>query len=237
MATLLDVVKDLCGRQNLPVPTTVFGSVDTQIIQIMKLLEEEGVDLVSRGGWQETLLEGTFTTTAAEDQGAIATLAPGFWYMKNQTIWDRTDRLPVAGPMTPLEWQAMKALNYNGFKYKHRIRGGRLIVNPAPSAGHSWFFEYQSKNWILDVDGSTTKRRFTADTDAIMLPDDLCLQGLRWRWKKEKGLDYAEDFRTYEIQVKDALGRNGGKPVIKMDSDENSGPVPGVWVSPYNTVS
>jgi hypothetical protein len=43
--------------------------------------------------------------------------------------------------------------------------------------------------------------------------------GLRWRWLREKGLDYAELFRTYEMQVKDALGRDGGKRVLSMDGN------------------
>jgi hypothetical protein len=42
--------------------------------------------------------------------------------------------------------------------------------------------------------------------------------GLRWRWKKEKGLDYAEDMRTYEMQIKDELGRDGGKQILQMDN-------------------
>lgn len=234
MATLLEVVTDMCGRQNLNVPTTVYGTTDPQIRQIMRLLEEEGNDLSTRGGWQEITFEASFTTVATESQGAITSLATnGFRYIKNDTIWSRTDRLPFSGPMDGKDWQAMKALQINGPMYQHRIRGDVLLVNPIPSAGKSVYFEYVSKNWILN--GSTYKRRFTADADTILLPDDLCLQGLRWRWKKEKGLDYAEDFRTYEIQVKDAIGRSGGKPVIAMDG-YGSGPVPGIWVSPYNTV-
>lgn len=232
MATLLEIVQDMTGRQNLTVPTTVYGTTDPQIRQIMRLLEEEGNDLSSRGNWESLTNEATFSTVATESQGAIATLASnGFRYIKNETIWDRTSRLPVSGPMSGKAWQMMKAYLINGPRFKHRIRKGLLLVNPVPTAGLTWAFEYISKNWILAVDGTTYKKRFTADTDSIVLPDDLCLQGLRWRWKKEKGFDYAEDFRTYETQVKDALGRDGGKPRLSMDSNV-TGPVPGIWVTP-----
>jgi hypothetical protein len=233
MATLLEVVTDQCGRQNIPVPTTVYGTSDPQVRQIMRLLEEEGNDLSVRGSWECLMNEASHTTLALEDQGAIATIASnGFRSIKNNTIWDRTDRLPVIGPMDAMEWQAMKAVFANGPRYRYRIRGGHLLVNPTPTAGHSWKFEYVSKYWITDTGGTIYKRRFTADTDVVLLPDDLCLQGLRWRWKKEKGMEYAEDFRTYEMQVKDALGKDGGKAVLSMDDDMTRGPVPGVWVSP-----
>lgn len=230
MSTLLEVVQDLCGRQNLPVPTTVYGTSDPQVRQMMRLLEEEGNDLSQRGPWQGLTCIAAVTTLALEDQGAMTSLATnGFRYIKNNTIWDRDRHLPVSGPMDSQEWQAMKALFANGPYYRHRILGDHLLVNPIPPAGEAWYFEYLSKNWILN--GATYKRRFTADADTILLPDDLCLQGLRWRWKKEKGMDYAEDFRTYEAQVKDALGRDGGKPTLRMD-DSIGAPRPGIWVSP-----
>lgn len=229
MAAMLEIIQDLCGRQNLNVPATVYGTTDPQVRQMMKLLEEEGNDLAQRGGWERLVMEVSFTTLAQEDQGAIAGAAAGFRAIKNQTIWDRATRLPVCGPLDAKEWQAMKALTSTGPRYRFRIRGGRLLVNPSPPASQTWYFEYVTKNWILAVDGTTYKRRFTADTDTALLPDDLCLQGLRWRWKKEKGMDYAEDFRTYEAQVKAALGRDGGKPTLTMD-DNWGGPKPGIFV-------
>lgn len=229
--TLLQLVQRFCERTNLPSPATVYGSSDAQVVQIKALLEEVGIDLSGRGAWQEITFQATHTTLAAEDQGAMTAIATnGFRYVKNQTIWDRTLRLPVLGPMSPQEWQSLKALVVNGPRYRFRIRGGKLLVNPVPTAGNTWAFEYVSYNWILGADGTTYKQFFTLDTDTVLLPDFIVLQGLRWAWKREKGLDYAEDFRTYELMVKDALGRDGGKPVIRMDEDGWNGPKPGIWV-------
>jgi hypothetical protein len=229
--SLLTVVTSFCERTQLTVPTSVMGTTDPQIKQIRALLEEEGIDLAARGSWQGITFEASHTTIAAEDQGAISTIASnGFNYIKNKTIWDRTDRLPVLGPMDATEWQAMKAVTSTGPRYRFRIRGGKLLVNPTPAAGHSWKFEYVSNNWILGVDGTTYKQYFTLDTDTILLPETLVLMGLRWRWKKEKGFDYAEDMRTYEMQVKDAGGRDGGKPSISMEGSGWNGPKPGIWV-------
>ena len=231
--SMLTVVQSFCERQNLPVPSTVYGSTDKQVTQIKALLEEEGNDLAVRGGWQALTLEASHTSVAAESQGTITSIADdGFRYIVNETIWDRSTRLPIVGPLDGPEWQALKALVNTGPRYQFRIRGGLLIVNPTPVAGESWYFEYVTENWITDATGVTGKTRFTADTDLIRLPESLVLMGLRWRWLREKGMDYAELFRTYEMQVKDALGRDGGKPRLSMDSDPHRGPQPGVWVSP-----
>lgn len=231
--TMLTTIQNFCRRTNITVPTTVYGSTDSQVLQAMSLLEEEGNDLALRGSWQGLTFEASHTTLAAEDQGAIATIASnGFRYLKNETIWDRTTRLPVCGPLDSKEWQALKAYVVTGPRYRYRIRGGKFLVNPSPPVSESWYFEYVSQYWILGADGTTYKQYFTLDTDTMLLPETLLLQGLRWRWKKEKGLDYAEDFRTYEMQVKDALGRDGSKPTLDMDNQSWRGPQPGVFVSP-----
>jgi hypothetical protein len=189
-------------------------------LQIAALIEEEGNDLASRGAWEGLTLEATHTTTAAEDQGSITSIATnGYRYIKDGTFFNRTNGLRVEGPLDAESWQATKALSSTGPKYFYRLRGGKLLVTPTPSAGESWAFEYISKNWILAADGTTYKNYFTLDTDTVLLPEELFLMGLRWRWLREKGLDYAELFRTYEMQVKDALGRDGGKRVLSMDGN------------------
>jgi len=230
MSTLLSIVQRFCKRSGVPSPATVTGSSDKQILQIMSLLEEEGEDLSSRHDWQSLTIEETHTTTAAEDQGDIDDIAPfGFRYIRNNTIWDRTDQLPVIGPMSGQEWQALKAVAVSGPRFQFRFRGNHLLVNPVPTAGHTWAFEYQSKNWILDTNGTTTKSEFSADTDTLLLPDSLVMMGLRWRWLREKGLSYAELFNTYEVQVKDAMGRDGGKR--RLYTDGNGQEIkPGIFV-------
>lgn len=214
---MLQLIQRFCERTNLNSPSTVYGSTDPQITQIKALLEEEGNDLAKRGDWNELTFEATHTTVATESQGAIATIATnGFRNIKNDTIWDRTLKLPLP-VLNDVEWQAQKGFATTGPNYSVRIRGGLLISNPVPAASHTWAFEYISKNWILGADGTTYKQFFTLDTDTLLLPEELLTLGLRWRWKKEKGFDYAEDFNTYEKQVTQALGSNGMKKRLSMD--------------------
>lgn len=229
--TLLALIQYVCRRTALPNPSSVYGNADEQIKQMMGLLEEEGNDLNKRGNWERTTFEASLTTLAVEDQGAITSIATNaFDYIINDTMWDRTSKLPVIGPESSQDWQALKAVVTTGPRYRMRIRGGHLLVNPAPPASDAWYFEYHSENWILQVDGTTYLQYFGADTDVPLLPASLLIMGLRWRWKKEKGLSYAEDFATYEMQVKNALGRDGGKKVLYQDGCGSRGPEPGIWV-------
>lgn len=229
--SVLSIIQQVCGRTNVPVPATVLGNTDTQILQMLRLLEEEGNDLARRGDWSGITFEHTFSTAANESQGFITDLITtnSFRNIKNGTFWDRTSKLPILGPLNDQEWQARKAMATTGPRYYYRIRGGIIWTNPAPTAGLTWAFEYISNNWMISADLATFKQYATLDTDLPLLQEALLIAGLRWRWKKEKGFDYAEDFNTYEIQVKDALARDGGKRTLQMDGGVRDAR-PGIFV-------
>lgn len=231
--SMLTIVQRFCERNNLNYPTTVYGTTDPQVTQIKSLLEEEGLDLAKRGNWNELTFEATHTTIALEDQGAMSTIASnGFRNVKLDTLWDRTLRLPLQ-ILDDVEWSAQKGFASTSPRYAIRIRGGKLLANPVPTAGNTWAFEYITKNWILGADGTTYKQYFTLDTDNPLLPEEILTLGLRWRWLKEKGFDYAEAFRTYETQVSQALGSNGLKKHLNMTGGVQS-KQPGVSIPQGN---
>jgi len=215
--TLLELINSQSIRSGLGRVPTATGSTDNRALQLIALLEEEGNDLAARHTWQGLTQEAIITTKAQESQGKLSTLAPGFSFIKNQTFWDRTEQLPIIGPLSDLDWQSLKARTNTGPRFQYRIRGDELLSNPVPAVGSTWAFEYQSNNWILDIDGVTRKSSFTSDQDTFLLPDHVLLLGLRWRWLAEKGLNYSEVFAAYEMQVKDAMSRDGGGAIVYSD--------------------
>lgn len=231
-STLQVLIRTFCQRRGLPPPNAVVGSLDHQIVQLLALLNEALEDVVDRWDWQELQREASFFTVAGEDQGAIAAIAPeGFLRIFNETIFNRTLRLPIFGPVDKESWQALKALPTTGPYNKYRIRQGRLLFNPAATAGHACAFEYQS-SWCVVATGQTgpTKPTFTHDNDTCVFDDKLVLAALTWKWLSVKGLDYAEEFRRYEELGVNAAGTN--TPKRRVNLAESCGQMtPGIWVS------
>lgn len=212
MATCLSMVQTVCARLGLQVPNIAIGSQDPQIQNIVAIMNEEGQELAARSdGWEALQTEATYTTVATEDQGLLSTIAPGLKFIINDTIWNRTLRRPVFGPRTPQSWQQQKAFAINGPWSSFRIHGGHLRMFPVPVAGQNCYFEYITSNWLTDTTGTAGYEAWNADTDIPRLDYQLILLGTVWRWKKHKGLEYAEDFNTYERRVLDALARSGSK--------------------------
>lgn len=231
MATLLQLTQDFCRRTGIPVPSSVIGSVDDQVRQIQGIGQKTLEDMVKRFDWEQLTKEALFTTIASENQGAITTIAPdGFDRILNETIFDRTLRLPVYGPLNASQWQALKALPTTGPLYQYRLRGGQLLFQPSPVApGHLCAFEYISTWIVYDPVNDIYKSQWTLDTDTIVLDDTIYTAGLTWNWKAEKGIDYAEDFRRYEDLCTISKAGDGTKPRVNL-ANPYPNIYPGIWV-------
>lgn len=229
--SVLEITQAFAARQGLPQPTFVVGNSDAQVAQMLGLLQEFCDDLVTRRFWEATTKEAVFTSTAQEDQGAIASIADaGYRGMIPRTFFDRTQRLEVPVAISPEEWQMRKTLGITGPLYQARVRGGRLLFIPPPAAGHTMAFEYQSEFFVQDSQGAG-KKWPTADSDVFVVNDSLPVAWLRWRWKSQKGLDYAEEFRAYETLVGQEKMATRIPQRVQLDSNYQDAR-PGVVVPP-----
>lgn len=233
--SMLTIIQNHCGRSGLPVPASAQSSADPQVLQMVGILQEAFDDFTTRKMWQANTRETTFVSTATEDQGNIFTLAPyGFQGIDFESIFDRTQRLPLLGGISGAEWQARKAFNFTGPLYDFRLRQDRLLFNPALPVGHTIAFEYFSAYFAASADVVPVYRIYLLnDTDTCTLGDRLCTAYLRWAWKKEKGLDYAEDFLAYERLVSTHSARDARPQAIQM-GDQNDSLQPGIFV-PYGS--
>lgn len=218
--SLLTIIQNTTDLLGIPRPQAVVASTDQQIRQLYALANEEGQDLASRFDWQILTKEWLFTTTATATQATA--VAPDFDHFLQSTTNNRTTVRAVIGPITPQAWQSIQTLPSLATVYlAFRQRGNGYLVTPTPAAGQTVAYEYVSKNWATDSGGTVSKSAFSADTDVAIIPETLMQLGLRWRWRKTKGLPYAEDFSTYERQCQQVTSRDGGSAQINITGKDN----------------
>ena len=218
---LLDLIGDVSEQIGLLRPASVISSLDQRVRQLLSLANREGQELATGDSvnracfWSALDTEATFTTLAAETQGAIQTLMPGFRRLITDTMWNRTlrQKVPI---ITPQAWQQLKAGNTTTAYPYFRFLGKNLLFTPTPTAAQTIGVEYHSKNWCENAAGTLTYSAWAADTDVGLLPEDIMRQGIVWRWKASKNFDYAEDYRTYQTIVLNALANDGGSPKLQM---------------------
>ena len=212
MANLLSIVQRACRLLSIPVPTEVVNSTDTQVQQLYALANEEGDELAGTYDWQVMRRQHLFDTVASAVQSSA--VPSDFDHFIANSFFNRTTMRMIYGPITPQEWQAIQAQpQLNRVFLAFVERDGQFLVTPTPPAGQEIAYEYITKYWAKSDEG-VPQAEFLADTDETYLDDKLFPLGLRWRFLKSKGLDYAEDFRTYQGERNQRMARDGGNGVI-----------------------
>lgn len=202
-------------------------------------------DFVTRSGASPAGYNGTyqitvtgpasFTYTVATDPGAntntgtVTHVAHGlpadFRSVVPETAFLANNAQRTFWPTDPADWAVLKAGVIDpGALLLLRQIGGYLYVH-APPAGEVLTFEYQSNALFSDTTGFTLKQRITADTDVWLLDDDLLMMNLKWRVKKERGLDDwqidAGEWRSYS---RNYIAENNGARALIFGRPVDHGP-------------
>lgn len=216
--TALTIVQNACSRLGITAPTAIFSSTDDQTVQLRNLMNQQGTHL-ARGAdtdhaWTVLRTEKTFTTVAQAIQ--TNALAINYGWIINDTAWNRTTRRRMIGPVSPQEWQLYQAIALIALPNAvFRFIGGNFEMYPSPSAGDTCAYEYASKNWA-QTSSAVAISTMTADTDTSLIDEELMSLGVAWRFLAAKGLDYGETFRTYQMEVTKAIGRDGGRKKMNL---------------------
>lgn len=226
MRNLLVIVQTACDELGIPRPSAVVGSTNADALQLLSLVNRTGADLMGRegsaGGWPQLRAEHTFTQSIGTDNYAFPS---DLQYFVNSTAWDRDQKWPLHGPVSPQVWQVVKSgtIGSVGPRTRFRMMGGRIYLDPVPTVANDLVFEYYKNTWCTDSSGVTYRERFAADGDLPVLPDELFILGLKWRYLKAKNLEYDEDYNDYEDYIQRELGRATMAPIVAMDGAMSAG--------------
>jgi hypothetical protein len=235
MLNVLQIVQEACGRSGLPVPPVLVSSADTNVLQLKTLFNELMQETIKRYRFQVCISNPTWTSVAANVQGTIQTL----WGQEpesliNATMWDFTLRRPIFGPLNDTNFQIIQALIPTGPIFQYRIQDNNLLIYPVPPAGNTHSAVIRTKNWLaLNGNMSTLGYYIQNDTDVPLIDDTTLVVGLKYRYKKEKGLPYAEDFESWIEMIENIALRDGSKEMLYLDKASQE-LVPGIFVPSGN---
>jgi len=117
------------------------------------------------------------------------------------TMWDRSYRWQILGPLTPAQWQVLlSGLQPAGPRRRFRIMNDQFVINPVPYDSNELVYEYYSCNWCMNS-SYQTQPRWTSDTDTYLLDDDTFILGLKWRFRRAKGLDYDQEWQDWDRSI------------------------------------
>ena len=121
-------------------------------------------------------------------------------YAVYERLRTRRDCVPVPDDGT---WEYMKELGTAGAYRFYRLQGydGAYTIGfyRPLETGVTVVVSYVSTVWIAS--GGTEKTAFTAAEDNCLLPRKVVEDGIVWRFRRRKGLDYSDVQADYEMQL------------------------------------
>jgi hypothetical protein len=218
--TLLTICQSAADEIGIPEPDSIINNTDPSVLQLKRAATRTGKSLVTRHPWESLTREGSFTSSAQTDQGSMLGFENNYGRFRNDTMYDRTSKLKIFGPLTDVQWQRLNATVSSGVRFWFRIRAGRLIIFPTIAASHAIFFEYVTKNWVDSGTGATPAvpdaAVFDNDSNTVAFDEELVTLGVIWRFLKGKGLPYQEQKLEYETQLADLIMQDGAKGTLNM---------------------
>lgn len=197
--------------------TDVLSSTNSAFAQLRYLADSAGQELLMMHQWTEFEKEHSITTDAA-DSGDY-TLPTDFASMIPQTNWDRSNNLPMQGPLTAQDWQYLKGrelINQTVYA-SFRLKQGKFHVfpdNPVPDA-MDIRFEYLRNTWLVKVDEATTLyTKINANTDIVMFPPIVFKHLVRVKFLEAKGFESSKARDDFNDAFEAATGRDGSASVL-----------------------
>lgn len=222
-----DIINRAAVACGLTPPSDIWASTDTAFVQLRNLLTTCGQELVESHEWEYLRREHSVTTATGT---ASYALPDDFGYMINQTGWDRTNRLPVTGPLSAQQWAYLKGRNLvNSTIYiSFRIMQNEFYVfpdDPVPDA-LDVNFEYISRNWVIPASApSTYSDTVEANGDIVLFNPVMMVQYLRYKFLDAKGFDTSSALGAFTGAYLKETGHNGAAPVLNAGANVSSIPL------------
>ena len=166
---------------------------------------------------EQTTPTATAPITDIRDNGEF-NLPVDFDRMIDQTHWERTNRYPMAGPLTAQQWQYLLGMQMAGMTIyvNFRVFENRFNILPMPPpAGLELVYEYTSRNWVKDpTDPDEFYDEVSANDQIVLFKPEVIIQFLRFKFLSAKGFATKGAQDAFGKAYENATGADKGAPIL-----------------------
>ncbi len=221
-----DIINQVSVEVGVPKVVNVFASSDPASEQLVYLANSAGYELLQSEAWEGLIREFNLTTLST-DTGNYP-LPDDFAYMINQTGWDRSNNVPMLGPLSAQEWQYLEGrdLTSQTIYASFRELENEIYIFPQPPPdGLDIHFEYVSRNWV-------SVRGVAGDfSDSVTDPSDIVLYEpilferlLKVRFLEARGFDSTAAMAQLETAFTSWTSKDKGASVLNAGAGRRGFP-------------
>lgn len=229
------IINDVAVDVGLTESSDPAGSSDQQFIQLTRLLSIACEELAEVAIWEMFKRQNVFTTNSTTNPDGEYALPADFGYMIDQTQWDRSNDVPLVGPLSSQDWQYLlgRDLVSSTIYASFRQQEGKLVLWPIPPAnGLVIAYEYASTNWIRNAADDAYLQRVAASGDTILYPPSLIRAYLKSKWLASKGFGTADAADAVALFLNTTSGNDKGAPKLNAGRARTRYP----FIEPYRNL-
>lgn len=188
--TLLTICQSLAKNVGMSVPTSVISNAAREWVEAADFANHAGEELARRVDWGQLNTSATLTgdgTNKVHDLGTdFSRLVQGVAVVGSGGY---------VRPLTRMEWNTLTPVQ--GTPRYFLLEGNEMTLWPYLATAATVTISYQTKAWC------SAGQEFVADTDTALIDEDLLTKCLIVRWRRQKGMDYADFEAEYESALQD----------------------------------
>lgn len=225
--TLKQLLDQVCPEIGFDTPASYYGNTNDENIRTLVAISQRVATLIRDLNLQKlvkfadiSLANGTATT---DDRIFTYALPSDFYSLVPDTVYQFGRIDPAQLPTPAPTWAYLRSRSGpQELRVRCRFINNLLYVF-SPDSTQSVQFEYIANAPIQQVAPSTPVpsanpvllTQFTSDQDIWLLDDPLFELCVKWRYKREKGIEgWQNDQQDYQLYENEVRGRDGGAQTI-----------------------
>ena len=196
----------------------VFANADPVFLQMTTLLTACVQELMEDYNWQ--ILTRSFQYTTKEGESGDLALPPDFGYMIPQTGWERSENVPLIGPLSAQDWTYLLGRDlvgstiYASFRFDQGVF--RIFPNDPMPAGLNINFEYTSRNLVLIAGTDPTEYgdETLLPSDLVLFPPNLITRMLKMKILDAKGFDSTKATDAFWLAINSWMGKDNSAAIL-----------------------
>ena len=215
--TLLSICRSVLAETGWPVLSTIATNSDATAQQIFAIANAELEALSELFAWPHLEVEYSFNTVANQ---AVYLWPVDFRTLAPQSVFDSGQYYELRGSTGLQFWELLKygklsSLARARYRTVYPLGAPGIEITPAPVGVNPLVAVYYSNQYARDASGVGISR-FSSDTDVSKVPERYIQLGIKWRFRRAKGLDFSAELAEYNATVQTQFAKYAGPAEINV---------------------
>lgn len=215
--TVLGICKRVLAETGWPVPNMVAANSDATAQQVFTLCNTELQALSEMFTWPHLEVEYAINTVAGQ---AVYLWPTDFRVLAQSSLFNRNQYYELKGSTGLQFWELLKygnLANLGCARYRNVYPLGvpGFEITPAPTGVQGLVAVYYTKEFARDANGVSIPV-FMNDSDTPKVPERYIELGVKWRFRRAKGLDFSAELAEYNSTIQTQFAKYAGLGEIRI---------------------